>query len=168
MPTRVLTVRGVPDAVLRGLRASAERNRRSLNGELLAILERAAAERRARDRSAVAEPAVGPYGAAPRAAEPPLLDAVDRQVLAAICRRHHIRSLAVFGSRVSGGPRPDSDVDVLVEFEPGMTPGLGIGAVAEALRPVFGGASVDLVTPRGLRPPIRDRILAEAVPLYGA
>ena len=176
MPTRTLTVRGVPDVVLRALRASAGANRRSLNGELLSILERAAVERRTPAAPApapapapgVREAAVEPYVAARQAPAPSLLDAVDRDALAAVCRRHHIRWLAAFGSRVTRDARPDSDVDVVVEFAPGMTPGLGIVAVAEALRPVLGGARVDLVTRRGLTAPLRERILAGAVPLYGA
>ncbi len=167
MPTRTLTVRGVPDPVLRALRASAGANRRSLNGELLTILEQAAADRRKPPGPGVRETAA-PYGAARQPAAPSLLDAVDHDALAAVCRRHHIRWLAVFGSRVTGDATPDSDVDVVVDFEPGMTPGLGIVAVADALRPVLGGARLDLVTRRGLRSPLRERILAGAVPLYDA
>jgi len=168
MSTRTLTVRGVPDVVLRALRASAAASRRSLNGELLGILERAAAERRTPTAARVRELAVEPYVAAPPLPAPSLLDAVNRDALAAVCRRHHIRWLAVFGSRVTGGAGPESDVDVVVDFAPGMTPGLGIVAVAEALRLVLGGARVDLVTRRGLTSPLRERILAGAVPLYGA
>ncbi|MDH3498438.1 MAG: nucleotidyltransferase family protein [Gemmatimonadota bacterium] len=89
-------------------------------------------------------------------------------MLAAVCRRHHIRWLAMFGSAARGEARPESDVDLVVEFEPGMTPGFGIVRVAEALRPAFGGRPVDLVTRRGLSPRLRERILADAVPLHGA
>jgi uncharacterized protein len=160
MRTRSVTVRGVPDAVLRVLRAAAAANRRSLNGELLSILERAAEARPAPPARRVREPAVPPL--------PSIAGSVDRAALATVCRRHGIRWLAVFGSRVTGGARPDSDVDVVVEFEPGRTPGFGIAAVAEALRPVLGGARVDLVTRRGLRPPLSERILADAVVLHGA
>jgi hypothetical protein len=95
-------------------------------------------------------------------------DAVHRDALAAVCRRHHIRWLAVFGSHARGDARPESDVDVVVDFEPGMTPGLGIVRVAEALRSVFGGRRVDLVTRRGLSPRLRGRVLATALVLYGA
>lgn len=163
MPTRTITVRGVPDAALRALKKAAAANRRSLNGELLELLERAAARR--------AVPAVGeapgpPYRAGPTDAEPSVVDRVEPRALAEVCRRHHIRTLAVFGSQVTGGARSDSDVDVVVEFEEGMTPGLGIVAVADALRPVFGGRRVDLVTRRGLPPRLRDHILATAVPLH--
>ena len=76
--------------------------------------------------------------------------------------------LALFGSQARGDARFDSDIDVLVDFEPGMTPGLGIVTAAEALRPVLGGRRVDLVTRRGLRPALLERILATSVPLCGA
>jgi hypothetical protein len=166
MPDRTLTIRGVPDPVLRRLRAAAQASRRSLNAELLRVLERAAAERPgAAPLMREARPAR--YGT--ESIEPPTIPAgVDRRALSAVCHRYHIRWLAVFGSQVTGGARPDSDVDVVVEFEPGMTPGFGILAVAEALRPVLGGARVDLVTRRGLRSPLRERILSTAVPLHGA
>lgn len=167
MPARTLTVRGVPDPVLRALRVSAETNHRSLNGELLAILEHAAAGR-SKAAAADARETSARYAAARQPAAPSLPATVDREALAAVCRRHHIRWLAVFGSRVTGDATPDSDVDVVVDFEPGMTPGLGIVVVAEALRPVLGGERLDLVTRRGLRSPLRERILAGAVPLYGA
>lgn len=49
---------------------------------------------------------------------------VDQMKLAAFCRKHHIRKLAFFGSVLRDDFGPDSDVDVLVEFEPGYTPGL--------------------------------------------
>ena len=168
MSTRTLTVRGVPDAVLRALRKAAAANRRSLNGEILSVLEQAAGERRDSRTRQVREATAAPYVAAPAPAAPALIDTVDREELADVCRRHHIRWLAVFGSRVAGQWVPDSDVDVAVDFEPGMTPGLGIVAVAEALQPVLGGARVDLVTRNGLRAPLRERILAEAAVLYGA
>ena len=168
MSTRTLTVRGVPDAVLRALRKAAAANRRSLNGEILSVLERAAGERRESAARGVREPAAAPYVAAPPPKAPSLLEVVDRDALGVVCRRHHIRWLAAFGSRVTGDWTPDSDVDVVAEFEPGMTPGLGIVAVAEALQPVLGGARVDLVTKNGLRSPLRERILAQAVVLYGA
>jgi hypothetical protein len=93
---------------------------------------------------------------------------MDRNALARVCRRHHIRSLALFGSQARGDAGPGSDVDVVVEFEPGMTPGLALQTVAEALRPVLGGGQVDLVTRRGLSPRMLEQVLATAVPLYGA
>lgn len=172
MASRTLTVRGVSDEVLRTLRRAADVNRRSLNGELLVILERAAAL--ARDpsgRGAVREPTVAAYAdrePGPAALAVDWAGHVDRDALARVCRRHHVAWLAVFGSHARGTARPDSDVDVVADFEPGMTPGLGIVAVAEALRPVFGDRRVDLVTRRGLSPRFLEHILATAVPLHGA
>jgi predicted nucleotidyltransferase len=166
MPTRTLTVRGVPDAVMRALRKSAAAHRRSLNGEILSLLEGAVAQGGTPERQRVQEAAV-PYVATPPDEPPaPLLEAVDRDQLAAVCRRHHIRWLAVFGSRATGGATSASDVDVIVDFEPGMTPGFGIVAVAEALRPALGGSRVDLLTLNGLRSPFRERVLNEAVVLH--
>jgi predicted nucleotidyltransferase len=49
---------------------------------------------------------------------------IDQDRLAEFCRKHHIRKLALFGSVLRDDFRPDSDVDVLVEFEPGHVPGL--------------------------------------------
>lgn len=169
MPTRTLTIRGVPDAVLRALRKAAAAHRRSLNGEIVALLERAVAERATPRPAVVREPPAAPYVATPVEAPPGApSEMVDPNALAAVCRRHHIRWLAVFGSRITGGWTPASDVDVVVEFEPGMTPGFGILAVADALQPVLGGARVDLVTLNGLRSPVRERVLGEAVVLHGA
>jgi hypothetical protein len=168
MRTRTITVRGVPDAVLRALRAAAAASRRSLNAEILTILERAAAETQADRPALVRETAPVRYRARRGAPSAAMQASVDREALAVVCRRHHIRSLAVFGSRARGDAGPASDVDVVVEFEPGMTPGLGLVTVAEALRGVFGGARVDLVTRRGLSPRLRRHIEATAVPLHGA
>jgi uncharacterized protein len=186
MTTRALTIRGIPDDVLGRLRARAAERHRSLNGEVLAILTRAVGavpDAMEHDAGAARTEAVREtapvYGTGREAHEfssavhhyaagVSLLDEVDRDALAAVCRRHHIRWLAVFGSHARGDARPDSDIDVVVDFAPGRTPGLGIIRVAEALRPVFGGRRVDLLTRRGLAPRLRDRILAEARELYAA
>jgi predicted nucleotidyltransferase len=169
MRKRTVTVRGVTDTVLRALHDRSEANRRSLNAELLTVLEEAAnlpGDRAA--PTAVREATTTPYATRPPSALPRLADRVDSAALARVCRRHHIKSLALFGSQAQGDAGPGSDVDVLVEFEPGMTPGLALETVAEALRPVLGGGRVDLVTRRGLSPRLRERILPAAVPLYGA
>jgi uncharacterized protein len=177
MADRSLTIRGIPDAVLARLRARAAREHRSLNGEVLSILARAAEDDASCQRAATVRETAPVYGRAEReagsaatrpAAGTSLLDAVDRDALAGVCRRHGIRWLAVFGSHARGDARPDSDVDVVVEFAPGMTPGLGIIRVADALRPVLGGGRVDLVTRRALASRLRQRILSEARELYAA
>ena len=167
MQKDTVTVRGVPHTTLKALKAKAESSHRSLNGELLAILEDAARDAGGAGGSRVRETAASPYSgrAAPlvtRSAD------LDLEVLGAVCRRYHIRRLAVFGSLARGDARPDSDVDVAVDFEPGMTPGLGIIRVAEDLRPVFGNRRVDLVTRRGLSARLRERLRATEQVLYGS
>ncbi|MCC6806718.1 MAG: nucleotidyltransferase family protein [Deltaproteobacteria bacterium] len=93
---------------------------------------------------------------------------IDRELIGEVCRRHRIRRLAVFGSGARGELRPDSDVDLLIEFEPDVRVGfLGLGFIADELSKAAGGRSVDLVSPKALNARIRDRVLAEAKPLYG-
>ncbi|MBA2449743.1 MAG: nucleotidyltransferase family protein [Chloroflexi bacterium] len=88
--------------------------------------------------------------------------AIDREKLAEFCRQNHIRRLALFGSVLRDDFRPDSDVDVLVEFEPGHALGFGLIRVEEALSELLGGHRVDLVNPKYLNHRLRDRILADA------
>jgi predicted nucleotidyltransferase/plasmid stability protein len=169
MAERTITVRGIRDPTLERLRARAAASRRSLNAELLMILDQAAAGDTAPATHARAGTVLETAAAYTRDTgerEPALLANVDRAALADVCRRHHIVWLAVFGSHARGDARPDSDVDVVVDFAPGMTPGFGIVRVADALRPAFGGRRVDLVTRRGLAPRMRERIAAEARTLH--
>ncbi|MDE2889644.1 MAG: nucleotidyltransferase family protein [Gemmatimonadota bacterium] len=71
---------------------------------------------------------------------------VSKFALAAVCQEYGIKRLAVFGSALRENFEPESDIDVLVEFEPGRTPGLlGIAEVAARLSALF-GREVDLVT----------------------
>jgi predicted nucleotidyltransferase len=90
---------------------------------------------------------------------------VSQEAIAAFCRRHHIRRLALFGSVVRADFGPQSDVDVLVEFEPGHTPGLAFFAMQDELSDLL-GRKVDLNTPGCLSPYFRDEALAEAEVLY--
>lgn len=83
------------------------------------------------------------------------------------CRRHHIRRLALFGSILREDYRTDSDIDVLVEFEPGKTPGFGFIRIQKELSELF-GARVDLNTPGSLSNHFRDQVLSEAQVLYDA
>jgi predicted nucleotidyltransferase len=108
-----------------------------------------------------------PYAEAARPSATLLAD-FDRSALEDVCRRHNIVWLAVFGSLARGDARADSDVDVVVDFAPGMTPGFGIVRVADALRPVLGGRRLDLVTRSGLSPRLREQILSSAQTLYAA
>ena len=90
---------------------------------------------------------------------------VDRKQIADFCRKHHIRRLAFFGSVLRDDFRPDSDVDVLVEFEPGCVPGLAFFAMEQELSEIL-GRRVDLNTPQFVSPYIRERVLAEAEAQY--
>jgi len=83
------------------------------------------------------------------------------------CRRHHIRSLALFGSVLRDDFGPDSDVDVIVEFESGHAPGLDFFSMQEELSGIF-GRTVDLNTPGFLSRHFRDQVLAEAEVQYAA
>ena len=92
---------------------------------------------------------------------------VPAEAIGEFCRRHHIRRLAFFGSVVRADFRPDSDVDVLVEFEPGHVPGLAFFAIEDGLSRLL-GRKVDLNTPQFLSPYIRAAALAEAEDHYVA
>jgi hypothetical protein len=77
------------------------------------------------------------------------------------CRRHHIKKLAVFGSALRKDFSPDSDVDVLVEFEAGHIPGFAFFSIEEELSKLL-GRKVDLNTPNFLSRYFRDQVLREA------
>ena len=92
---------------------------------------------------------------------------VPRERIADFCRRHHIRRLSFFGSVLRDDFTPNSDVDVLVEFEPGETPGLAFFRMQDGLSEILGWR-VDLNTPKDLSPYFRERVLQSAEPVYGA
>ena len=91
---------------------------------------------------------------------------VPRDEIAAFCRRHHVRKLSLFGSVLRDDFRPDSDVDVLLEFEPGHVVGFGIIDIEEELSRLFGGHKVDMVREKYLNRRLRSRILASAEVQY--
>ena len=86
---------------------------------------------------------------------------VDRNKIADFCRCHHIQKLALFGSVLRRDFRPTSDVDVLVEFEPGHVPGWEFFDMEEELSKIL-GRKADLNTPGFLSRFFRQRVLAEA------
>ncbi|BBK29545.1 hypothetical protein EDC65_2411 [Stella humosa] len=93
----------------------------------------------------------------------------DREALAALCRRRHIRRLSLFGSTAKGTQRPDSDVDLLVEFESGREPGLlALAAIAEELSSLVEGRTVDLRTADDLSRHFRSEVIAAAQVQYAA
>lgn len=86
--------------------------------------------------------------------------------LQAICARHGVKRLSLFGSALADRFRPDSDIDLLVEFKPDARVGfLALTGMQRELSTLF-GRKVDLVPQDGLKPAIRAQILAEARELY--
>ena len=93
----------------------------------------------------------------------------DRDRLAEFCRRHSIARLSLFGSALHGSARPDSDLDILVEFTAGKEPGLiGLATIETELSALFGGRRVDLRTPQDLSPHFRGEVLRTAEVQYAA
>ena len=93
----------------------------------------------------------------------------DVDALASVCRRHHIRRLSLFGSTLKGRDRPDSDVDLLVEFEPGRAPGLiRLAGIARELSALLGGREVDLRTAGDLSRYFRDEVARATEVQYAA
>lgn len=91
---------------------------------------------------------------------------VNDPTLADFCRRHGIRKLSLFGSVLKGTDGPDSDVDLLVEFEPDAIPGLlEIVEMEDELSGLV-GRRVDLRTPRDLSRYFRDEVVRSAEALY--
>ncbi len=95
--------------------------------------------------------------------------AIGKDGIADFCRRHHILRLAIFGSALRGDFGPDSDVDVLVDFMPGHTPGFfRLFEMQEELSGLLGGHKVDLRTPEDLSRYFRDEVVATSEVQYDA
>ncbi len=93
---------------------------------------------------------------------------VDDGAVAAVCARFHVGELWVFGSTARGDFRPNSDIDVLVEFEVGARVSLlDLADLQFELTGLF-GVPVDVATRSALRPAIRARVLSEAQRVYAA
>jgi predicted nucleotidyltransferase len=90
---------------------------------------------------------------------------LPKEAIVRFCARHHIRRLALFGSVLRDDFGPDSDVDVLVQFEPGKAPGWEFFRMQDELADML-GRRVDLNTPGFLSPYFRDRVLAAAETVY--
>ena len=94
---------------------------------------------------------------------------VDAEALARVCRSHRIRKLSLFGSRLKGTERPDSDVDLLVEFMPDARPTLlDMADIESELSELLGGIRVDLRTAQELSRYFRDAVVNEAEVQYAA
>lgn len=93
--------------------------------------------------------------------------AFPKAELAEFCRRNHILKLSLFGSVLSDDFGPESDVDVLVEFEEDHTPGFfELARMEEELAGLLGGRKVDLRTPQDLSRYFREEVLASAEVQY--
>jgi len=92
---------------------------------------------------------------------------IKRERIEAFCRANGIRRLALFGAILRGDFRPESDIDVLVEFQPGVRVGLSFFRIQDELSDIL-GHKVDLNTPGDLSKYFRDEILREAQALYVA
>jgi predicted nucleotidyltransferase/DNA-binding transcriptional ArsR family regulator len=131
--------------------------------ELANILRKTAGSARSR----AAEPVLRETRAAYRSRTPGV--DVPKRKLGALCRKYRIRKLSVFGSAARGEARPDSDVDLMVEFEPESAPSLwDFPEMQKAFSALFGGRRVDLVPPEALANPYRRKsILGDLKVLYG-
>jgi uncharacterized protein len=94
--------------------------------------------------------------------------AIDRDAIKAFCERHHVARLALFGSVLRDDFDADSDVDVLVEFQPGHVPGLNFVSMERELSELLQGRRVDLITPKFLNGRVREQVLRQAESLYVA
>lgn len=92
----------------------------------------------------------------------------DISKVIAFCRRNRVNRLSLFGSVLRDDFRPDSDVDVLIEFESGQEPGmLRLAAMERELSDII-GRKVDLRTPEDLSRYFRDEVVSAAEELYAA
>lgn len=92
---------------------------------------------------------------------------IPQAAIADFCRRHHIKRLALFGSVLRDDFGPESDVDVLVEFDEDHIPGLAFFGMQDELSEII-GRRVDLNAPGFLSPYFRDAVIASADVLYDA
>jgi len=92
---------------------------------------------------------------------------IPTEKIAEICRRYGIQEMAVFGSAARNDMRPDSDVDIMVEFFPGVVHGWEYFHLEEELAEAF-GRGVDMATKKWIKPRIKPHILSEARVIYEA
>ena len=88
-----------------------------------------------------------------------------REKLSQVCRKFYVRKLSVYGSVLHGEARPDSDLDILVEFIPGHVPGFAFVDLQDELSSIL-GRTVDLRTPNDLSKYFCDTVVKEAQPIY--
>ncbi len=91
----------------------------------------------------------------------------NKAALVAFCQRHSVRRLSLFGSQLEGRASPESDIDLLVEFDHGKEPGLlGLADMVRELSGILGGRNVDLRTPNDLSRYFRDEVLRSSQVQY--
>jgi predicted nucleotidyltransferase len=95
----------------------------------------------------------------------PAID-IPQEALVQFCRRHGIRRLSLFGSVLREDFRPDSDIDVLVEFRPERVIGWEVIDIEDELSQLLGGHKVDMINPKYLLPRLKDQILNSAQVQY--
>ena len=94
---------------------------------------------------------------------------IQPEELRAFCQKHHIRRLSVFGSVLERTARPDSNIDLLVDFETGEVPGLlALASMELELSAMLGGRTVDIRTANDLSRHFRDEIVRTARVEYAA
>lgn len=94
---------------------------------------------------------------------------LPKKMIAAFCRKHHIRKLSLFGSVLRDDFSRDSDVDILVDFEPGRTPSFfRLFEMEEELSEILEGRKVDMRTPKDLSQYFRDEVIRNAVVQYAS
>ncbi|NES95301.1 MAG: nucleotidyltransferase family protein [Desertifilum sp. SIO1I2] len=97
----------------------------------------------------------------------PLHIKIPQEAIAQFCQHHYIRKLSLFGSVLRDDFTPDSDIDFLVEFESGKTPGyFELVSMEMELSTLLEGRKIDLKTPNELSCYFRDRVIAHAVVQY--
>ncbi len=94
-----------------------------------------------------------------------MLNTLPLEQIHTFCQQHHIRKLALFGSVLRGDFNADSDIDVLVEFEPGHAPGWEFITMQDELTHIL-GRRVDLNTPGFLSETFRDQVQRQAYVVY--
>lgn len=98
-------------------------------------------------------------------ANPKLQISIPQEAITALCQQYHIHKLSLFGSVLRDDFRPDSDVDILVEFEPGHTPGFQFIDIQDKLTNLI-GRTIDLNTPQDLSRFFRKEVQAQAQTVY--
>jgi predicted nucleotidyltransferase len=93
---------------------------------------------------------------------------IEPSKLAAFCEANGIRKLSLFGSQLHGTSRPDSDIDLLVEFYPDQIPSFfEVARMEHEISEMLEGREIDLKTPMSLSPHFRKQVMEEALLQYG-